>query len=353
MKKKIIHITKGEIGGLDTIVKKIVGRSREIYNPRVFFFSKGGERIYSEFDNERIAGLRLGMENIFGLFFNKIRYFNEADLIHIHHPKLWILFSPLCFFRKKNVFTFHVNFGSNIKKNIFIKTLIYLVISYATLFSKKLIFLTNAQKENLKKYSFFKNKFEKDSEIIGNFINKGDVLTRKKSVTKKVLFVGRYTKLKGFGDLEVVMRELTNVQFNLIGESDLDLDLPNVINHGVKNHFEIFKEYDRNDILILPSYTETWGIVILEAMARGLAVLASDLPTIREYFKNRRNGYLFEPGNINEMKKKILFLLDNPKEIKRISKNNLRDIKKFTEEKQIKKYGRVYEEIIKLNDKKC
>jgi hypothetical protein len=50
------------------------------------------------------------------------------------------------------------------------------------------------------------------------------------------------------------------------------------------------------------------------------------------------------------MKEIIIFLKNNPDEIKRISKNNLKDIHKFTSKNQIPKYIKVYNEII--NDDK-
>jgi glycosyltransferase involved in cell wall biosynthesis len=92
----------------------------------------------------------------------------------------------------------------------------------------------------------------------------------------------------------------------------------------------------------MPSYSESFGITILEAMARGLAILVSDIPGMREKIIADRNGYLFPPGDINKMKERLLFLKDNPQEINRISRNNLEDVQQFTVEKQANQYLEVY-----------
>jgi glycosyltransferase involved in cell wall biosynthesis len=86
-------------------------------------------------------------------------------------------------------------------------------------------------------------------------------------------------------------------------------------------------------------------------MARGLVILVSDIPGMREIIKEGRNGYLFPPGDVERMKEIILYLKNNPKDVERISKNNLKDICKFTTEKQVPKYIKVYKEVLKENEK--
>ena len=107
-----------------------------------------------------------------------------------------------------------------------------------------------------------------------------------------------------------------------------------------------FDYYDRCQILFFPSYTEAFGITILEAMARGLVLLISDIPGIREFVKEGRNGYLFPPGDVEKMKELFLYLKQNPGEIERISRNNLVDAQQFTVEKQAKKYLEVYRNVL-------
>ncbi|HII00170.1 TPA: glycosyltransferase family 4 protein [Methanosarcinaceae archaeon] len=82
-------------------------------------------------------------------------------------------------------------------------------------------------------------------------------------------------------------------------------------------------------------------------MARGLVILVSDLPGMREIIKEGRNGYLFPSGDVEKMKELIFYLMNNPEEMEQMSKNNIKDIWKFTNEKQASKYLNLCEEALK------
>ena len=59
------------------------------------------------------------------------------------------------------------------------------------------------------------------------------------------------------------------------------------------------------DMLILPSQYETFGIVLIEAMACGLPVIASNIAAMPEIVANDNVGYLINPEDIEEFKKTI------------------------------------------------
>jgi len=347
---KILHITKGSEGGLENISKRIFldAKSKKMHQKIIYFYNYG-DKFYREFKKEKLRPFDFKEEVFFVNLFKNFKDLKKADLIHVHHVKTWILFSYLFLYKNKIIYSLHGNFGSDLKKNFLIKLIISFIINYIAIFSKRLIFLNNAQKENLNRYALFKKSLEKKSIIINNFIEKKRIIKNKKKFNNKVLFVGRYTKLKGFEDLIKLAKDTRDINFYLIGNNSFKSNIPNLKNLGKIDNSKIFREYDKYSILILPSYTESWGLVILEAMSRGLVVLASNLSAIKEYFKEGRNGYLFPPGDTEKMKELILYLKNNPKEIERISKNNLKDIHKFTAEKQVPKYLKFYKEV--LNEK--
>jgi len=348
---KVVHIIKGDVyGGSDTLSKKLFKSLDPKYDQKLLLLEKEGITPYKEFDSSILFRIKLKKEIIFVNLYNHFMELIKADIIHIHHIKSWVLLFPFILFKKKIISSFHINFGSDIKKNFFEKIIISLIISYSTIFSKKLIFLTKGQKNNIRKYSLFKKTLDNKYKIIPNFIDKNLILKNKSNLNSKTLFVGRYTKIKGFFDLIEVAKSIPILRFNLIGDRLYKSKSNNIYNVGEVENSNIHKEYDKNSILILPSYTEAFPMVILEAMARGLVILVSDLPGMREIIKNGRNGYLFKPGDINRIKDILLYLKNNPKDVKRISNNNLKDISNFTAEKQIKKYLEVYKEVI--NDTK-
>lgn len=275
-----------------------------------------------------------------------IQEIKKADIVeHFVFGIYSIIFFFIChFFKKRIIITFHTNLnGGRGIRHMYDIVLKFFIINYFIIFTQKAIFLTNAQLNGYRKYCVFKKTFDKKSVVINNFIEKKIIASDKKNINSNILFVGRYTKIKGFNDLMTVAEKNKNVKFSLIGNSDFVSELPNVNNLGKIDHFSILSECDKHSICILPSYTEVFPMVILEAMARGLVILASDIPGMREIIQEGRNGYLFPVGNIKKIEETILFLKENFKEIERISKNNLQDILNFTEEKQVPKYSRAYE----------
>lgn len=72
------------------------------------------------------------------------------------------------------------------------------------------------------------------------------------------------------------------------------------------------KFYNLSDFLVLPSTdsSEAFGIVILEAYASGIPVLASNLPGVRAVVEVKKNGLLAEPGDINDLADKLKKMFD-------------------------------------------
>ena len=69
--------------------------------------------------------------------------------------------------------------------------------------------------------------------------------------------------------------------------------------------------YRAADIFVLPSLIETLGIVILEAMAAGLAVVATDVPGCRDVVRDGRNGLLVPPRDSKALAGAVKKLVDD------------------------------------------
>lgn len=252
------------------------------------------------------------------------------------------------FYHKKNIVTFHTNFQSvSLFRKPYFFILKFLMINYFILFAEKAIFITNAQVSNFRKFCLFRKRFDRKSIFVYNFIEKELILSyvSQKEYNQNVLYVGRYTKAKGFIDLLKVAERTRNATFCLIGDNEFKSYLSNVKNLGKIDNSSVLKEYDKNSIFILPSYTEVFPMTILEAMARGLVVLVSDLPGMKEIIQEGRNGFLFKPGDVDKMEQLVSDLVANQDTIKSISENNIQDVKKFTVENQVIKYSKLYQNI--------
>lgn len=63
------------------------------------------------------------------------------------------------------------------------------------------------------------------------------------------------------------------------------------------------------DLIVLPSQQETFGLVLIEAMAAGVAIMGSNTGGVPEIIEDGVNGYTFSPNDIQEMSQKIKSLL--------------------------------------------
>jgi glycosyltransferase involved in cell wall biosynthesis len=89
------------------------------------------------------------------------------------------------------------------------------------------------------------------------------------------------------------------------------------------------KLYNMADLYIQPSLYESFGITILEAMACGKAVVATDCGGIPEIVFNGYNGLLVKPDNAEELARDILKILDNYEFKRKMEKNSMKFAQKY------------------------
>ena len=99
-----------------------------------------------------------------------------------------------------------------------------------------------------------------------------------------VLFVGRLAKQKGLENLLSVANELKDVKFRIVGSGEMEKILKkkasgNIEFLGFKSGRELYELYAHASVFCLPSLAETFGLVVLEAMASGCAIISTvDIP---------------------------------------------------------------------------
>lgn len=125
------------------------------------------------------------------------------------------------------------------------------------------------------------------------------------AAVKKFLFIGRYERRKGIQELQEAILKITNshCEFHFIGPIPVEHQLKNeqVIYHGsISNQEEIKAITQSCDILICPSYSEGMPNVIMEGMASGLAIIASNVGAVN-LLVNNKNGYLLELNELNQL----------------------------------------------------
>lgn len=128
---------------------------------------------------------------------------------------------------------------------------------------------------------------------------------------------------------------------NTKNETDYEKLLKQMVNDfGLKEkvHFlgytdNILGEIAKVDFLIVPSWRETFGRVVIEAMSVGTPVVASNAGGIPDIVAHKKNGLLFETKNANSLTESIRELLTQPDLYKSIKAQALIDSELYTQEK--------------------
>ena len=162
--------------------------------------------------------------------------------------------------------------------------------------------------------------------------------------SKRLITVGRLAKEKGYLDLLKIYKDLKSEGFDwgldIIGDGKEKETLENYIKnnnlldvtlHGFKNSKEIERLMSKASIYVMTSYTESFGIVLLEAMSNGLPCLAFDSAEgAREIITSGEDGYLIKHRNFKAMEKKIKDLADDLEKRKELGKSGRSKAKKYT-----------------------
>lgn len=143
----------------------------------------------------------------------------------------------------------------------------------------------------------------------------------------KILYVGKLSWYKGIEYLikamEIVTKTTRNVQLIIVGHGPQRDKLSSLVKEiGLKNYIffagsvpeeSLYEYYQTTDLLILPSYSrrEAFGIVLLEAMACGKPVIASNIPGLSSVIENDRSGLLVHPEDPLSLADAIVILLIN------------------------------------------
>ena len=151
-------------------------------------------------------------------------------------------------------------------------------------------------------------KINPDKIIVNSIGIEADWLEDKTSINaiRHFVFIGRNERRKGIKELNQIISSIKDSTFQLdvIGPFDYkdQINDKRVLYHGeIKEQMIIASILSKADILVLPSWSEGMPTVILEAMAKGCAILANDVGAVAELV-DESNGWLCEVGNLNSMK---------------------------------------------------
>lgn len=148
---------------------------------------------------------------------------------------------------------------------------------------------------------------------------------RKKMEGTNLVIVARLSPEKGhkylFEALKKINEDNPNWILHVIGGGPLQEDLEELRNdlglkgkiffYGYLEHKEVAEYYNSSDLFILPSLEEGLGYVSGEALACGCPVIASNVGGIPDIVIDGKTGLLFEPKDVDDLKDKINYMINN------------------------------------------
>lgn len=202
---------------------------------------------------------------------------------------------------------------------------------------------------------------ENKISIVANFVflPKNDKFKKKENNILNILFLGRLGERKGTYDLikstKLLKDNDININLILAGDGNIE-ECKRLINeNGLNDRVEITgwieksekEKYLKNaDIVVLPSYYESFGLSLIEAMSYKIPVIGTWGGEVKEVIRNGIDGILINPGNIEEISEKIEILVNNKELRYKFSINGYeRVVDKFSDITAIKKLEKIYNEL--------
>ncbi len=183
-----------------------------------------------------------------------------------------------------------------------------------------------------------------------------------KESKKRVLYIGRVDPEKSISNVvkafSKALKKVSDADMVIVGDG---IDVPNlkklVSELGISDKVtftgkimppELVEIYRSGTVFATASETETQGIVLIEAAATGLPLIAVDKGAVSELCQKGRNGELCKPGDIDGIAKAMVKILSDEKLQKKYSEGSIEVSKLHDLNRTLSRFEEIYHEAIKL-----
>jgi glycosyltransferase involved in cell wall biosynthesis len=197
-----------------------------------------------------------------------------------------------------------------------------------------------------------------------NLIKDVENVCKRSIVHPSILYIGRLEKIKGIKILiraiTLIKKKLPNIHVYIAGEGSeksaikklaKQLKIENCITllgfiTGDEKYFYI----NAVDLVVVPSYYESFGIALLEAMSCAKPIVASNAGNIPNLIEDGVSGILFEPGNYNDLAAKSIGVLADPMFGENMGINARKEAQKYTWENTARLTCEAYKKILGIGE---
>ncbi|MFC1893870.1 glycosyltransferase family 4 protein [Chloroflexota bacterium] len=200
---------------------------------------------------------------------------------------------------------------------------------------------------------------EERLRLVPNAIEQGSFAPREKSPNPQVVYLGRIKKYKQIDHVikafELARETIPEAKLIIGGKgvySELkelvaELQLESAIHLvGEVSEGEKVEILQNSWAFVTPSMKEGWGISVIEANACGTPAIAYDVPGLRDSIRDGETGLLVSPGDIEELAKTIVRLLNNRELRIKLSQNALIWARGSSWEKSAEEFDKVLSEVL-------
>lgn len=164
------------------------------------------------------------------------------------------------------------------------------------------------------------------------------------SASNTILAVGRLLPLKRYDLLIEAAKDLPDTEVVIVGGKADRYHTEAVKRAGAKNvrfadflpYSSLKRYYCAADVFVMTSDSDVWGMVIAEAMANGLPVIATDsCGAAPDLITNEKNGFIVPKGDKTKIYEGLKCLLSSKEKCLQFGKNSLSVIKEYTIENEV------------------
>ncbi|MCI8557252.1 MAG: glycosyltransferase family 4 protein [Lachnospiraceae bacterium] len=167
----------------------------------------------------------------------------------------------------------------------------------------------------------------------------------------KLIYAGEINRNKNLRETIAAMKRLEkegyNLSFTAVGDIT-DRRCSNILKDPLIKHIprcgheKLIEEYRKADIFVMPSITETFGLVYAEAMSQGLPVIYTRGQGFDKQFKEGYVGFSVDSGRPDELAENIKQIVDN---YSAMSENCIKSCTRYSWSKIAEEYGGIYKRI--------